>query len=189
MANHGYITTKQILTMDKLFSMVEKINNDVLNGALKISRPNANIKKDDVVFVEITKDLSRLLWLQTKKKIEIRHGGGGDVAWWIDSILTNDLAIAVDGKISDDGCDGKWDPIPGKYRTFLDYKKSMWEHNQNPTKDNFIYMDWAEEVEYLKQSNPKLLPFVGKLERPNNQDEFMIALNLQHKTLVVEKVK
>jgi hypothetical protein len=67
----------------------------------------------------------RVFWLKTSKSFEIRHGGGGYFPWWVDSIITNEIALRFDGTISDDGVGEKWKGEEGYCKEFIEYLKKM----------------------------------------------------------------
>lgn len=122
MANHGFITTKRQLTVEKLKAALDEINKRRFRGLLELP-PDG-----DSGFVITVKDLvERPIWVASRRKIEIRHScGGGDFAWWIDAVVLNDLALAFDGVISDEGVGDKWRGVENKYPRYLDFKKAMW---------------------------------------------------------------
>lgn len=122
MANHGFITTKRQLTVEKLKAALDEINKRRFRGLLELP------KDGDSGFVITVKDLvERPIWVASRRKIEIRHGGGGgDFAWWIDAVVLNDLALAFDGVISDEGVGDKWRGVENKYPRYREFREEMW---------------------------------------------------------------
>lgn len=67
----------------------------------------------------------RIMWLNNKNSFEMRHGGGTDFAWWIDSAILNEVACVFDGRRTDDGASGNIPRKIGKFKDFWEYKKRM----------------------------------------------------------------
>lgn len=72
----------------------------------------------------------KVCWLNNPRSFEIRHGGGGgNFIWWVDSLITNEVACFYDGNIGDDGYQGKEKGKPGLYQTYKDYAYYMCRHH------------------------------------------------------------
>lgn len=123
MSNHGYVHTKLPMTKDDLLATIDELNKSHFNGNITLEvDPDP---KNSYIDAFWKGDYCRQFWLENKKKFEISHRGGNDIAWWVGGVITNAIAIKFNGYISDDGCEGKWRPNPEKYttyRTYLDYR-------------------------------------------------------------------
>ena len=141
MGNHGFITLKKEISMSDLFEKTNEIIKNrfgnkiyaetIVEGPdLVVNKPHESlcvlIKRKDG-----TEDQATCLWLTDKdgkeidvigksKHIEFRHPFE-DPMWWIELILTNQIAHAFNGKMSDDGTEGKWEPNTDKYKTYRDW--------------------------------------------------------------------
>lgn len=130
MANHGFVTTRKHLTIEKLGELLREIVDEKLDGKLNVVRSDAQF------YIILQQENWFPIWLRTRNKIEIRHSGRGDVAWWISDLLTNELAIRLDGTISDEGVEERWKGTPNKFDTFdayLDYTvRHLPEESEEP---------------------------------------------------------
>jgi hypothetical protein len=90
---------------------------------------------------------SRVCWLKTSRTFEMRHGGGGNFAWWIDNAITNEIAVQYGGKLTDDGCEGTLDAGPGRFDDLHTFLAGMTTH-----------MSEATAREYLAEMNTLLVP-------------------------------
>ena len=150
MANHGYVTTRNIIKPEAMTDLLNKLNQERFHGILKIEYFFAARHQNSHHSWEIKCELQvpncegatyeerRVCWLNTPHKFEMRHGGGGDFIWWIDCVITNELALVFNGTISDDGGGEKWKGKEGYCPTYRDYVESMWRHNKSPNKNDFI---------------------------------------------------
>lgn len=87
----------------------------------------------------------RPTWLNTRRSWEIRHsGGGGNFVWWIDSVVTNEVAVRFDGTISDEGVGNKWKGEPGKYKNFQEFQEMMTRHVKDETTKRWLYQQEQE---------------------------------------------
>ena len=87
MANHCVVTTKKNLSEDIIHNLLNDLKiilNDQYSTKLNIEfKDNDWVIEcqslfDDEVYVR------RCFWLNSKRNFELRHGGGGNFAWWVD---------------------------------------------------------------------------------------------------------
>jgi hypothetical protein len=142
MANHGYVTTRKKMTPEAITGLLNRLNQERFKGILVIEY--SHHEGDDgaygrhlweITFNHTVPEQSvcygnhRVCWLNTSRKFEIRHGGGGNFIWWIDHIITNEIAVAFNGSISDDGVGGRWNGEEGKFPSYRNYIEHMWRHS------------------------------------------------------------
>ena len=95
MANHGYVTTRKTIKPEVVTDLLNRLNQERFKGILKIEYTNQeDIDKENHhvwdINCEPTMD-HRVCWLASPHKFEMRHGGGGDFIWWIDSVILSQL--------------------------------------------------------------------------------------------------
>jgi hypothetical protein len=115
MANHGYVTTRRKLTTDRLEELVEGIGRARFDGSLRISRDGGNVVVEDGLSLRTV----------SGGKIEARNHLDGEYGDWIEAVVMNDLALALDGIISADGVNKTCKGVPGIYPTLRSYIKAM----------------------------------------------------------------
>jgi len=113
-----------------------------------------------------------LFWLAHPRKIEHRHGPGGDLRWWIEDVLANDVAVSLKGKMGDEGVDGKWEPKPGKWPTLRAMLDERWANMRrldrcktDEERKNVRLLDSYfvnMELEHAKEARPDLAEFFGE---------------------------
>jgi hypothetical protein len=112
MANHAHVMTKGNMTADKVTKLLNQLNVRRFNGNLIIEYSN-NVGNKDAWgphswYLSYKSPIdnqeygSRICWLNTRRHFEIRHGGGEDFIWWIDSVITNEIASVFEGRTWDD---------------------------------------------------------------------------------------
>ena len=74
---------------------------------------------------------SRICWLNTSRSFEMRHGGGSDFIWWVDSLILANIAVYFNGRISDDALEGTWSGKPDEINTFTKYMQRRVNHIKN----------------------------------------------------------
>lgn len=134
MANHGYVKTRKLMTPEKISELLAELNVSHFKGLLKFEYSNESGNPSawgpHVWLVRyigkgLENEIIRVFWLNTKRSFEIRHGGGSNFYWWIDSVIINEVALKFDGTISDDGCGDKWKGKPNYCREFIEFQKKM----------------------------------------------------------------
>lgn len=155
MANHAYVTTRKVMSPEKITEIVERLNRDLFHNTLQIKHGPS--KGDplywwDIVVAEADQEWgSRSFWLQTPRKFEMRHGMGGNFIWWIDTMICNDVALAYNGRRTDDGT-GPMESLPvvpnqyPTYRSYLEMATQHYGHGEPPDKAAFIQR-WAMQTE------------------------------------------
>lgn len=175
MANHAYVTTKKKMTPALITEMLNRLNQERFRGILKIEYSDETGNKSawgpHVWLIKIGENGefgSRVCWLNTGRKFEIRHGGGGDFIWWVDISICNEIAVLFNGKISDDGGDGKWDGAPNKYKTWADHFARIHKLALERHKDTlpFFKQMFNEEVppEFQNEDFQQVLDILSELK-------------------------
>jgi len=178
MSNHAYVKTKLKMSPEKITSLVEHLNNTIFKNCLKIEHGKGGWGKYtwqvSVLPDEATELNERIFWINDSKHFEIRHGGGGNFIWWIDTIITNEIALKFNGIITDDGHGDKVKP-ERKYNSFRKFNKMMsahlWSRKANKEKWNpkiQIPIFWA-----TMQLNEKDIPKVFKCKNWRFKAEFV----------------
>lgn len=171
MANHGFVSTKQKLTKEKLKAALDDINQRRFGGKLKITGGddpgwNGNGTTFEVEFYsdkegKHTYSVHRLFWLASAHKIEHRHGPGSDFAWWIESTIANELALVFNGTISDEGVSEKWKGRRGWCPTFRSYQDMHVEHGRNAAHRVMLRVLKLMQIKEARRVRPDLKDVIG----------------------------
>ncbi len=132
MANHGFVTTKLNLNDLKLETAITnfvqhtwqdkvKIEINTFNNTNKTEKEFA-IYLNDQLYPQFQHGFV-LIWLNSKRKIEFRPQGCGDISFYIYYRIQEHLAQLFNGIISDEGISDKWTP-QFKYHNFESYMKN-----------------------------------------------------------------
>ena len=129
MANHGWVKSKKVIPPELVSEILDELNKKLFKGNLQIEysistpeSPGYGEHTWVLRYVSEEKEwASRVCWLDTPKKFEMRHGGGSKFAWWIDTAILNEVAVRTNGTIYDDGDDEKSKGVPNKFDTFKSY--------------------------------------------------------------------
>ena len=144
MANHCSVKTKKLMSAKKISDLLADLNMRCFKGNLHIEYykgENGSWGPDvwDLEYLSIGQSFgTRVCWLNSNRSFEIRHGGGGDFIWWVDNVITNEVAVVFNGIISDDGVEEKWPGVPNKYDSFKKYLYNMWKHIKEPKLKPFL---------------------------------------------------
>ncbi len=111
MANHCYVKTKKKMTPELISGVLNNLNVNIFKNNLQIEYAigDKNSWGPHLWFVDYQSPIDnikyaeRVMWLKTSCHFELRHGGGGEFAWWMDHVITNQLALKFNGTITDDG--------------------------------------------------------------------------------------
>lgn len=158
MANHCNVITKKTMTPEKISALIDRLNRTLFRDLLKITYTdctgqigcwgkhvweietiNSN-PKDPVNYG------TRVCWLNTSRHFEIRHGGGGNWIWWVDSAICNEVAVEFNGYVSDDSDGEKY---PGKKDEYADFDAYLIRSNlgdKYPEKIKFIKSKFIQEM-------------------------------------------
>jgi len=189
MANHGYVKTKKFLSPAKINALLEELNRDVFKGCLKFEyedcRGQDNAWGDDVWIVTYDGDAEqnekyvkvwtnywkkgnfvRVFWLNTRRTLEIRHGGGGDFCWWVDAVIRHEVAHKFNGVIEDDAGDWRENPQPDRYRNIADYLDARSEWFKGDTEESHNLRRAAVKHMMLEMSPPEFWEEIEKFEAP-----------------------
>lgn len=144
MANHGFVTTRRKVTGDLLFKLLQEISQERFRGDVKIIRDSK-----DWMSVETIPDNvlgARQFWVETPHQIEHRHGPGGMFCWWIETCFANDLALKLNGTISDEGVEDRWKGEKNKYPSYRNYLEKSLAHKRSGFLERMIanVHVWAE---------------------------------------------
>ena len=136
MANHGWTKTRKLMKPEQITALIEDLNKRLFKGNLKVEYHKST--KSEPGWGPHTWLLSyetgglewarRVCWLETGRHFEMRHGGGGHFAWWIDSAILNEIAVKFNGTIGDDGISDKWKGVPDKYNELSVYLDLVTAH-------------------------------------------------------------
>ena len=133
MANHCQIITKKKMTPEKIAALIDRLNATLFRDLLKITYTDCTVKEGcwgkHVWEIEtVTKNPEdpvnygdRVCWLNTSRHFEMRHGGGGNWIWWVDSAICNEIALEFEGYTADDSDGEHEQPIKGGYDDFNAY--------------------------------------------------------------------
>ena len=155
MANHGFVYLKTRITPKRLKEEMQKINQARFKGKLKLEPAGVycSIKFYDCFDIHF--------WVAHPRKIEYRHGPGGDLRWWIELVFANDLALALNGLLGDEGCEGKWKPEKDKYPTLKDMVLSFQKSYGN--KGLMAAFFAKMNLQHALKLRPDLAEFIGKM--------------------------
>lgn len=163
MANHAYVKTKKKMLPEAITALINRLNDTVFKKVLKIECEN--YRGDSHAWGKYVWNVSydidgkeadgRIFWLNNSKSFEIRHGGGWDFIWWIDHVITNEVALIFDGIISDDGGSDDWKGEPNKYSSFEEYWKNIWGHRSDEAgklmiKESLFYVPPEFQIDIRK---------------------------------------
>ena len=128
MANHGWITSKKKMNKEVISQLINDLNNRLFKNNLSIELQN------DLWLVSYFSEESpytfatRNCWLEKPTKFVMEHSGGSVFAWWIDSVILNEVAVKFNGTICEDGTDSKTQGTPNKFDSFEDFFNSFYSH-------------------------------------------------------------
>lgn len=132
MSNHGFVTSKKHMDASVVDGIIHKLNGEKFGGLLKVERSDNWNGEGKTGWLVHYQDNGPCMWLESKRKFEIRHSGRGDFAWWVDNSITDAVAREYDGLISDEGHGEKYKAEPyDKYPHFRDYVQMMFQHSIN----------------------------------------------------------
>lgn len=145
MANHGFLSFRKKLDLPGLRDLCQEICNDHLPNFVADLYPE---NSPPIVIVhhkdkDSDEDWEHTLgiWFRSPKKIEVRHNPG-DFYWWLNHVIWDNLAIKLNGRISDEGVEGTW-AGEFKYPTFVKFLKSMYK---NPIALQIIMQDYLKHL-------------------------------------------
>ena len=100
MANHAYVLTQKPMTLASVEQVLKNTNEKYFFGLMIIAF-DEDAKTWHLSFEDV--DRGRCCWINTANSFEIRHGGGSDFIWWVDSLIQDEIAREFDGQVKDDG--------------------------------------------------------------------------------------
>lgn len=122
MANHGFFSSKKVLVPEEVYKDLQEINGRRFQGLLTIEKSEW---AEHAWFISHPPDSEKgpfngfNIWIKSKKKMEHRHTHGW--SFYLEMVFSNELCHKYGGKISDEGCSGRWNPKPQNYSTFKQY--------------------------------------------------------------------
>lgn len=150
MANHGFVNLPLTITVEELHAALDEINKKRFKGLLRVEYDEPSKTFEVIVGKGKKFEEHRLIFLRddydfskdskwepqgSATRIEIRHGGGSRFIWWIDCVITNELAIKFNGYITDEGTgDEVIKSRPGLWPTFRTYLEEFYNL---PRQDHF----------------------------------------------------
>ena len=106
MANHSYITAKKPIDCEAVVKRARSLIAEICKG-------NADFSIDTSSDVTVStwdalndKYICSQFWQAGKRKIEFRNPFGPNFIWWIHCSVQQDLAVFLDGTITDQGLPG-----------------------------------------------------------------------------------
>lgn len=164
MSNHGYVKTKKPMTYIAVSKLFDSMNKDYFHNKLVIDHTRGGWGKHSwlVKYISDGKEYaSRVMWLNNRNSFEMRHGGGSDFAWWIDSAILNEVACSFQGSVTDDGVGGRIPKKAGKYKDFWEFKEKMHSHGKEDiVRKYFMQLEQKEGFippEFHKDLGPEIL--------------------------------
>lgn len=129
MANHGYVKTSKPVNPQNITDLLEELNNSLFKNNLNIeyhksTKENPGWGRHSWLLTYISNNQTwaqRVCWMNNKKNFVMRHGGGENFAWWIDTVILNEIAFRYEGTIKDDGDSSASKGDPLKYNNFNNY--------------------------------------------------------------------
>lgn len=135
MANHGYVKTRRKIRPEIITDLLKKMNDSFFKGNLEIKIEFET--SWHLYYISNNRTWAyRYCWLEKPNRFEMRHGGGGYFAWWIDTAILNEVAILVNGTIHDDSDSIKSSGVSEKYSTLDKYLTCIYS-NRNIRDDLF----------------------------------------------------
>lgn len=135
MGNLTFVTTRKKIDPDKITEVLNDMNESYFQNKLII-----DFNGDDKTAWIITYNdnyVRGCMW-NRKKKISMKHGTGGYFYYWIHCVAMNQLALAFNGKLSDEGIDGSWEPEENYCRTFDAFLDTMYAHIDDEDKKAYL---------------------------------------------------
>ena len=156
MANHANVYTARKMTPEKITELIEGLNHRIFKDLLIVRYEKGDVNEgslgNHMWFITVKggeheykgqtnhRFGQRVCWLNRSRHFEMRHGGGGNFIWWVDSAIMNEIALRFKGRwIDDSGCDDEYG-TEGKYDVFKDY---LLRANLNKT--DFIKSKFIQE--------------------------------------------
>jgi hypothetical protein len=156
MANHGYVTTRRILTPEEVDKDIREIVERRFKGHIDVEFKKLlkDPKKSSFrgyeswdiwalwVFSPKDKKFKKEsrhcfeAWIMSQRKLEFRHPHG-EWAWWGQMIVQEELAYKYGGTVSDEGVEERWKVTPeklAKYRHYKDWITHRWTWNPKQPK-------------------------------------------------------
>jgi hypothetical protein len=140
MANNGYCKTKKKMTPELVTEVIENLIKTTFKDSVSLEKQEGGWG-EYTWFISVKDSGSsncQIFWLKNNKTFEIRHSGGTDFLRWIDWMVTNVIAVAFDGIISDDADNDKSKGEPEKYPTFEQYLKDIRFYNETKGAEEII---------------------------------------------------
>jgi len=131
MANHATVKIKKPLFSKEIIEEVlDDLNKNKFKNILRIEYSKEGKKHYWVLTVEEGDIYDvRELWLNSNKSFEIRHGGGSQFMWWVDTTIFNNLSKKFNGKWEDEGTGER--KTSDKYETFKDYLEIRYNNSKH----------------------------------------------------------
>jgi hypothetical protein len=104
---------------------------------IKYKSPTKPDKKswagDDCIY------MTRHFWLDADRQFTISHGGsGGDLGWWVDFMITNEILLKFNGICVDEGDGIPYRGIPNQYDSLAQFMGRFVAHVKEEDKVRFI---------------------------------------------------
>lgn len=113
MANHAYVKFETPIDPQSIIQTLEEISKKYFEGYVEIHTETNEDGETYFLFHTPTNSIQIQSWLSPDRlTFEIRHGAGGDLAWYCDDVICAEIANQYEGYWWDDGFgpDEKIDP-------------------------------------------------------------------------------
>ena len=121
MANHGFVTTRKHLTVEKIDADIRRLAAHYFGPAAAAEGPEDcdGMLASWWIYFNDDDNEGFSVWLMTKRKLEFRHPlGSYGLRRWGQQIFTEELAAKYEGRISDQGWEGYERPDVEKINTY-----------------------------------------------------------------------
>lgn len=143
MANHGFVTTRRILTPEVVDKDIREIVKRRFKDEVEVTLTKHSEKpskhpfeghefwdiwalwhfepKSRAIKEDRRHSFSFETWQMSHRKLEFRHPHG-EWAWWAQMTIQNELAYKYDGTISDEGVEERWKVTPERLKKYYHYR-------------------------------------------------------------------
>lgn len=164
MANHGFITAKRAIKPETMAEDIHRICDEFFpGGQVQVEGPTGPTGYTTITFLDTDAWQYLQFWKASPRMIEHRHSTG-DFYWWVESVISHELARRYDGVLSDEGVSDRWEPKPkNEWPTFADYYHTLhdWVRPDDVKLKKFLFKRiWRDQCRLVP---PSFKPFIGKL--------------------------
>ena len=130
MANHGYVTTKKHMSIEKIDADLREFISRHCGGVATVEGPFDISDELAGWLVKFLDDdyATFQVWLHTRRKLELPHPMGANVPYWAQTLFQHEMAAKYNGRVSDDGYEGHAKTDPDRINTYTKYVDLMLSH-------------------------------------------------------------